>query len=232
MIKNKKIKLFLDGPSLDQIRDLQDVDGYTFNPSLFKKLGAKDYIKFSKMILKETKNLPVSIEVFADDEESCFNQAKTLNELGKNVFVKIPITFTNGKSTAKLIEKLVNENIKLNITAIFTFEQIREIHDIVKDTGTILSIFSGRIYDIGKDARKIFKEISQYVRSNSKCETLWASCRMPYDIIDATNCEAHIITMGPDMVKKLAKFNKSSEEYSLETVKGFYDDAKSSGFKI
>ena len=232
MIKNKKIKLFLDGPSIDQIRDLQNVDGYTFNPSLFKKLGAKDYIKFSETILKETKNLPVSIEVFADDEESCFKQAKIIHNLGTNIYVKIPITFTNGKSTAQLIKNLVNEKIKLNITAIFTFEQIKEIFDIVKDTNTILSIFSGRIYDIGKDARKIFKEISQYVRANSNCETLWASCRMTYDIIDATDCNAHIITMGPDMVKKLTKFNKSPQEYSLETVKGFYNDAKSSGFKI
>ena len=232
MIKNKKIKLFLDGPTTDEIKELQDVDGYTFNPSLFKKLGAKDYIKFSEMILKETKNLPVSIEVFADDEESCLKQAKIIHNLGKNIYVKIPITFTNGKSTAQLIERLVNEKIKLNITAIFTFKQVKEIIDIVKDTTTILSIFSGRIYDIGQDARKVFTEISKYVRLNSKCETLWASCRMPYDIIDATVCEADIITMGPDMVKKLAKFNKSPEEYSLETVKGFYNDAKLSGFKI
>ena len=143
----------MDGPSIDQIRDLQNVDGYTFNPSLFKKLGAKDYIKFSETILKETKNLPVSIEVFADDEESCFKQAKIIHNLGTNIYVKIPITFTNGKSTAQLIKNLVNEKIKLNITAIFTFEQIKEIFDIVKDTNTILSIFSGRIYDIRKDKK-------------------------------------------------------------------------------
>ena len=232
MIKEKNIKLFLDGPSIDQIKEISNVDGYTFNPSLFKKLGAKDYLEFAKLILKETKTLPVSIEVFADDEEGCFRQAKIINGLGKNIFVKIPITYTNGKSTVKLIERLIKENIKLNITAIFTINQVKNIISTVKDTKTILSIFSGRLYDVGLDARKIFKEISKYCHSNSQCETLWASCRMPYDILDATECGADIITMGYEMVTKLKKFSKSSEDCSLETVKGFYNDAKSSGFKI
>ena len=232
MISNKKIKLFLDGPTIDQIKSIKDIDGYTFNPSLFKKLGAVDYIEFTKSILKETKSLPLSIEVFADDEESCFKQAKIISNLRKYINVKIPITFTNGKSTKNLIKRLTEENIKLNITAIFTLKQVKEILPVIKDTKTILSIFAGRLYDIGLDARKIFKEISDFSQSNSNCETLWASCRMPYDIIDATECKANIITMGADMVIKLKKFGKSANDYSLETVKGFYTDAKSSGFKI
>lgn len=232
MKKNKKIKLYIDGPNFEQIRNIKNVDGYTFNPSLFKKLGAKDYISFAKSILSEIKEKPVSIEVFADDENECLKQALIISELGKNVYVKIPITYTNGSTTLKLIEKLVKENINLNITAIFTLNQIKEILNPLKLTNNILSIFSGRIYDIGLDAKKIFKDISTYVHSNSKCQTLWASSRMPYDYISAEESHADIITMSPEMIIKLKKFGKTSEECSKETVKTFFSDAKSSGYKI
>jgi len=232
MLKNRKIKVYVDGPSIDQIKKIKDIDGYTFNPSIFKKLGAKNYLEFTKDILKHTSDKPVSIEVFADDEENCYRQAKTISQINKNIFVKIPITYTNGRSTDKLIAKLNQEKIKLNITAIFTLGQIKNILNYLKDSENILSIFSGRIYDIGLDAGELFSEMSSYVHQNSSCKTLWASCRMAYDLITATKCKADIITMGPDLITKLKNFEKTPEEYSIDTVKTFYKDAKDSGFKI
>ena len=132
-------------------RNKAKVDGYTFNPSIYKSLGAEDYLKFSDKISKEIKLKPISIEVIGDSHEECFRQAKILDKIADNIWVKIPISYTNGKSTKKLINDLVNDGIKLNITAIFTIEQIKEIIDITRDSNCILSIFSGRLYDIGQN---------------------------------------------------------------------------------
>ncbi len=229
---SRKIKIYVDGPELKEIKNFQNFDGFTFNPSLFKKLGATDYLEFSKKIIVETKGKPISIEVFADDYDTCLYQAQKINDLGKNVFVKIPITYTNGESTVKLIKKLSSDGVKLNITAIFTLNQIKDILDEIKDSPHILSIFAGRIYDIGKDASILFKEMSDYIHSNSKCLSLWASCRMAYDLIASEKAGADIITMTPSLVKKINLFGTSPEDFSLDTVKGFYNDAKKAGFKI
>ena len=182
--------------------------------------------KFFKKILDKIKYKHVSLEVIADDEFNCIRQAKILSKLGKNVYVKIPIIYTNGKSTKKLIEKLVKEKIKLNITAIFTLKQIKTILPSIKNTKTILSIFSGRIYDIGKNAEIEFKNMNSYIKKHSKCKTLWASCRMPYDYYTAGRSGADIITMSGSMIKKFDKFGYNSEKYSKETVIGFCNDAK------
>lgn len=231
-MKKKNIKIYIDGAPLNEIKNFLKYDGFTFNPSIFKKLGAKNYIEFAKEIIKETKDKPLSIEVIADDEESCFQQAKIISKLSNSIFVKVPITYTNGKTTKNLIKKLANEGIKLNITAIFTLKQIKEIISEVHSTNHILSIFSGRLYDIGLDAAEIFKEISNFVHVNSQCETLWASCRMAYDLITAEKSNADIITMTPNLAKKVKNFGKTPEEFSLDTVKTFYNDAKDSGFKF
>jgi len=231
-MKSRKVKIYVDGPEINEIKNFLKFDGFTFNPSLFKKLGATNYIEFSKKILKETKNKPISIEVFADDFENCLKQAKKINELGDNVYVKIPITYTNGESTVKLIKRLSEDGMKLNITAIFTLTQIKNILNEIKDKQHILSIFSGRIYDIGLDASILFEEMSDYIHANSKCLSLWASCRMAYDLISSEKSGADIITMTPGLVKKIDSFGKSPEEFSLNTVKGFYDDALKAGFKI
>ena len=148
------------------------------------------------------------------------------------IYVKIPITYTNGKTTKNLIKRLAGEDIKLNITAIFTLNQIKEIINEVKSSEHILSIFSGRIFDIGLDAVKVFGEMAKYIHENSNCKVLWASCRMSYDYILAQKCGADIITMQPNLANKIALFGKSSLEYSKDTVKGFFDDAKSSGFVL
>ena len=162
-----KIKIFQDGPNFKEIKDFYEkVDGYTFNPSLFKKLGAENYLDFTKQILKYTKDRSVSIEVFADNQNDCYEQAMKINSINKNIIVKIPISYTNGKTTVSLISKLVKEDVNLNITAIFTIEQVKEILSEIKKTNTILSIFSGRLFDIGLDASKIFNEITSYVLKN------------------------------------------------------------------
>jgi len=233
-VNQTKLKLYCDGPNLNEINtDLgTQIDGYTFNPSIFKKNGATDYIKYSKEILEKCSNKPVSLEVFADDESGMINQGKTLNKLENNVFVKIPITFTNGDSTLKVIQKLLDENIKLNITAIFVIDQVKELLQTIKDSETIISVFAGRIYDCGIDAKKEMISINKLIKENSKCKSLWASTRMAYDYIAAEETGTDIITMQISHIKKLKMIGVSPKEYSLKTIKQFYEDAKSSGFRI
>ena len=232
MSNKKKIGLYLDGPTFQEIKDFKDIDGYTFNPSLYKKLKAENYIEFTKKLIDKTNNKPISIEVIADDDENCIRQGEKISKLGNSIYVKIPVIFTSGQSSKKTIKSLVEKNIKLNITAIFEISQVKEILPILKDSKAILSIFSGRIFDIGLDAVKVFGEMAKYIHENSNCKVLWASCRMSYDYILAQKCGADIITMQPNLAKKIALFGTSSLEYSKDTVKGFFDDAKSSGFVL
>lgn len=231
-MKKNKINIYIDGPSIDEITSFLKYDGFTFNPSLYKKLGADNYLNFSKKILEKTENKPVSIEVIADDLENCYSQALKIKELSDNVYVKIPITYTNGESTIKLIKKLSDVGVKLNITAIFTLDQIKKILGEIKNDKHILSIFSGRIYDIGLDGGELFKGMSDYIHENSNCLSLWASCRMPYDLLAAEKAGGDIITMPPSFIQKLSLFGKKPEEFSLETVQNFFDDAKKANFKI
>ena len=230
----KTIKLYMDGPKLDEInKDYNiEIDGYTFNPSLFKKNGAKDYLGYSKEILSICSNKPVSLEVFADDKSGMIEQGMKLHSLSENVYVKIPITFTNGESTTSVIEELLKQNVKLNITAIFTLDQIKKIIKTVQNSESILSIFAGRIYDCGVDAKQKVKEMNEFIKNNSKCKSLWASTRMPFDFVTATEIKTDIITMQISHIEKLKMFGLELSDYSLKTVKQFYEDAKSSGFKI
>ena len=226
------MKVFLDGPNFNEIKNIKNIDGYTFNPSLFKQLGAKNYINFVKKIIQLTKNKDISIEVIGDDYKSCLQQAVKISKISKFIRVKIPICYSNGKTTKLLIKELLNLNIPLNITAIFTIKQIKEILPFVKNTRTILSIFSGRLFDVGINAEKEFLKISNYVHKKSKCKTLWASCRMAYDLIMSKRANADIITMAPKLLIKTKKFGYSPTKYSRETVKGFLIDAQKSKFKI
>jgi len=230
MTNKKKIELYLDGPTFEEINDFKNVDGYTFNPSLYKKLKAENYIDFTKKLINKTKNKPISIEVIADDDENCIRQGEIISKLSNSIYVKIPIIFTSGQSSKKTINSLVVKNIKLNVTAIFEISQVKQILPILKNSKAILSIFSGRIYDSGLDAAKVFSEMAKYIHENSNCKVLWASCRMSYDYILAQQCDADIITMQPNLAKKMILFGKNSLEYSKDTVKDFFDDAKSSGF--
>lgn len=233
-MNSNKIKLFLDGPKIDEIEKNYEIeiDGYTFNPSLFKKNGAKDYLNYCQEILKMCNNKPVSFEVIADDESNMVRQGIKLSQLSDSVYVKVPIVFTNGKSTLNVIKKLSGEGIKLNITAIFLIEQIKSILQEIKKTKSILSIFAGRLYDSGIDAKIKMGEINKFVHDNSDCETLWASTRMVYDYRQALNVGTDIITMQVDHLKKMKLFNLDATDYSIKTVKQFYEDAVDSGFKF
>tara|TARA_S200000501_G_scaffold346393_1_gene359784 strand:- start:440 stop:1123 length:684 start_codon:yes stop_codon:yes gene_type:complete len=227
------MKLYIDGPTEFEIKKfIRSVDGFTFNPSLFKKLGAKNYISFAKRVVKKCNNKPISIEVIADTPLEMIKQAKIISKLGKNVYSKIPIMFTNGKSTINVIEKLHKDGIKLNITAIFTLNQIKKILPKIKTKDHILSVFVGRIYDCGKDGLKIMREINKYVKKRSNCKTLWASCRMSYDYIKAKQIKTDIITMTPSQREKMTDFKFSLLKYSQKTVQQFYNDAKKAKFKI
>ena len=175
----------------------------------------------------------ISLEVFADDEAGMIRQAIIISNINKNIYVKIPITYTNGKYTTEVLKELVSRKIKLNITAIFNIKQIIEILPIVKNSKCILSIFAGRIHDMGESATDEIKKISKYLkRNNSNCKILWASTRQIYDIIMAKNSGCHIITMAPAIFSKLKVFKKNWKSFSLETVKTFYADALKSKFKI
>lgn len=234
-MSKKKILLYADGLTLDEFnKDFGiEIDGYTFNPSLFKKHGAKDYLDYSKKILSLSNSKPVSLEVFADSEAEIITQARKLSSLSSNVYVKVPITFTNQDFTTEVIKKLIELKIKLNITAIFTLQQVEEILPIINDTETIISVFAGRIYDCGLDASKIMEDISKKLKKDqSKCKLLWASPRMSYDFLKAIETGSHIITMQSSQIQKLKSFGKKLEDYSLETVKQFFNDANSSGYKI
>mgnify|MGYP000103030568 CR=1 FL=1 len=229
-----KINIYIDGPSENEMNDLFDMDisGFTFNPTLFKSLGVKDYLGYSQKIQKLSNGLPISLEVVGDTYEEMVFQGKKLASLGSNVFVKIPITYTSGESTIEVIKTLSMEGINLNITAIFTFLQIKEVLPTLKNTNSIFSVFAGRLYDIGIDAKEFMKEMSLYIHENSRCKILWASPRMHYDVITAQSSNCDIITMTNSMYKKMSLLGKTPEEYSLETVKMFFNDAQVSGYKF
>ena len=235
MNKIKKIKIYLDGLSIDEVKKYKSrqIKGYTYNPTLMSKINTKNYLKTSKTLSDLTYPKPISLEVIADDEISMINQAKILATLNKNIYVKIPITYTNGKYTTNVIKELVKSNIKLNITAIFSVHQVRKIIPYVKNTKSILSIFAGRIHDMGEDAFKEILKINKLLKKNSsKCKLLWASTRQVYDLILAEKCGCKIITMSLSIYNKRNNFKKNWKNFSLETVKTFYNDAVKSNFKL
>ena len=235
-MKNSRTKIFCDIAELKQIKKFDKkkiVKGFTTNPSLMKKAGAKDYKKYSKEILKISPNKPVSLEVFADDYLNMKKQALEINTWGKNVYVKIPVTNSKGVFTGKIIKELNNMHIKLNITAVYSFKQTQKILKLInKKSRVIISIFAGRAGDTGKDPIPEFKKSILLARKFKNVEILWASVREPYNYIQAKQIGCHIITIPPDTIEKIEKFGKSYEQLTTETVKAFYKDAKSAGFKI
>ena len=208
------------------------VKGFTTNPSLMRKAGAKDYANYSKKILRVT-NKPVSCEVFADDEENMIIQGNKINKWAKNVYVKVPVTNSKGKFMSKVIKKLNNNNIKLNITAVYSAKQTKKILDIINNkTKVIISIFAGRMADTGKDPLPQFKESLKIAKKYNNVEILWASTREPYNYIQAKNLGCQIITVPPAIIEKIEKFGKSFNELTTDTVKGFLSDTKKSKFKL
>ena len=235
-MKNSRTKIFCDIAELKQIKKFDKkkiVKGFTTNPSLMKKAGAKDYKKYSKEILKISPNKPVSLEVFADDYLNMKKQALEINTWGKNVYVKIPVTNSKGFFTGKIIKELNNMHIKLNITAVYSFKQTQKILKLInKKSRVIISIFAGRAGDTGKDPIPEFKKSISAAKKFKNVEILWASVREPYNYIQAKQLGCHIITIPPATIEKIEKFGKSYDQLTKETVGAFYKDAKSARFKI
>jgi len=231
-----KTKIFCDIAEIDLIKKFYKkkiVKGFTTNPSLMRKAGAKNYEFYSKKILQICKNKPVSLEVFADEYAEMKKQAIKINKWAKNVFVKVPISNSKGKFMGKIIRDLNDQDIKLNITAVYSAQQTKKIlKSINKKTKVIISIFAGRAGDSGKDPIPELKKSLSLAKKFQNVEILWASVREPYNYLQAKQLGCHIITVPPLIIEKIEKFGKTFEELTKETVKAFLVDSKKSKFKI
>ena len=228
-------KIFCDIADINLVKKFDrktTVKGFTTNPSLMRKAGAKDYQNYSKKILGVT-NKPISFEVFADNFKDMLKQAYEINSWGKNVYVKIPVVNSKGVFTGPVIKELSDKGIKLNITAVYTFEQTEKIFKkLNKKTKSIISIFAGRMADKGKDPLPIFKKSISLTKKNKNIEILWASTREAYNFIQAKQLNCNIITMPPKVINQIAGFGKSFKSMTLDTVKGFLTDSKKSRFSL
>ena len=208
------------------------VKGFTTNPSLMRKAGAQNYEDYCKQIIKIT-NKPISFEVFADDEKSMISQGKQISKWGKNIYVKVPYINSKGKFTGKVIKELNKEKIKLNITAVYTFQQTKKIlKKVDKKTQVIISIFAGRMADAGKDPIPEIKKSISYAKKYKNVKILWASTREAYNFLQAKELECHLITVPPNIIEKIESFGKSFSELTVDTVKSFLIDSKKSKFKL
>ena len=231
-----KTKIFCDIADYKTIKFFSNkplVDGFTTNPSLMKLSGAKNYKNYSLKLLKACKKKPISLEVFADTKNEMLEQAKKINSWGKNVYVKIPVVNSKGVYSGNVIKALSSKKIKLNITAVYTVDQVKKIvKDINKNSKTIISIFSGRMSDVGKDPVPIIKKSVALTKRYKNVKILWASTREAYNYLQAKQCGCSIITMPPGIIEKISQFGKTYRELTLDTVKKFLKDSKDSNFKI
>ena len=231
-----KIKIFCDSADYETIKFFKNknlVDGFTTNPSLMRLAGAKNYRDYSLKILKICQKKPISFEVFADNPKEMLKQAYKINTWAKNVYVKIPVVNSKGVFMGSVIKELSEKGIKLNITAIYSFEQVNKVLKCLdKKTKSIVSIFAGRMADKGKDPLPIFKKSILKVKKYKNIEILWASTREAYNYIQAKQLGCNIITMPPKIINQIATFGKSFSQMTLETVKGFLNDSKKSKFRL
>ena len=230
------IKIYCDSADIKIIKRYNKkklVKGFTTNPSLMRKVGAKDYKTYSKKILKICKNKPISFEVFADDQKSMIEQGIKIDTWGKNVYVKVPVVNSKNEFTGKVIKVLNSKKIKLNITAVYTAKQTEKILKAIdKKTKVIISIFAGRAGDVGKDPVPEFLKSIRLAKKFKNVEILWASVREPYNYLQAKQLGCHIITIPFTLIDKIEKFGKTFEELTKETVKAFLVDSKKSNFRI
>jgi|TARA_B100001093_G_C26780967_1_gene994592 transaldolase len=231
-----KTKIFCDSADYEVIKSFNKknlVNGFTTNPSLMRLSGAKNYRDYSLKILKICRKKPISFEVFADNPKEMLRQAYEINNWGKNVYVKIPVVNSKGIFMGSVIKELSKKGIKLNITAVYTYEQTLKIFNCLnKKTKSIISIFAGRMADKGKDPLPIFKKSVALVKKNKKIEILWASTREAYNYIQAKQLKCNIITMPPKIINQISSFGKNAQTMTLETVNGFLKDSKKSKFKL
>ena len=229
-------KIFCDIADLSLIKKFNKrkiVKGFTTNPSLMRKAGAKNYANYSRKILKICKNKPVSLEVFADNEKDMIKQGLIINEWAKNVYVKVPVVNSKNKFSGNVINTLNNQGIKLNVTAVYTAEQTKKIlQKIDKKTKVIISIFAGRAADAGKDPIPEFIKSIKLAKKFKNVEILWASVREPYNFLQAKQLGCHIITTPPSIIDKIERFGKSFKNLTQETVRAFLLDSKRSNFEI
>jgi transaldolase len=231
-----KVKLFSDGADVaDMLRVYKEgiVSGFTTNPTLMKKAGIRDYQAFAQEALSHITDCPISFEVFSDDFASMEREARIIHSWGSNVNIKIPVMNTQGVSTLPLIRNLSAEGMQLNVTAILTLEQVAEVVDaLAVDVPAIVSVFAGRIADTGRDPIPVMQQARQIIGKKPLAELLWASTREVLNIFQAEACDCHIITVTPDILKKLSMRGKDLQELSLDTVRMFYADAQAAGFKL
>ena len=230
------VKLFADGADKSGILEMDKnskISGFTTNPTLMKAAGIKDYKAFSLDILSHIKDKPISLEVFSDDFNEMEKQALEIASWADNIYVKIPITNTKSESSLDLIHSLSNQGVKLNVTAMMTVQQVDAILPALSTgKGSYVSVFAGRIADAGVDPLPIMKEVVNMLTNHSNVELIWASPRELYNVVQADDIGCHIITATNDILKKLPTLGKNLDQFSLETVKMFYDDAKEAGFSI
>jgi len=236
-IKNKfKSQVYCDTADINLIRKLSSnslVKGFTTNPSLMRIAGAKDYKRYSIKLLKICNKKPISLEVFADEENEIEYQANIINSWGNSVYVKVPVVNTKGEFLGKTIKKLSSKGFKLNITAVYNIQQVKKIiKSLNKNSKTIISIFSGRMADAGKDPIPVIKKSVALTKRYKNIKILWASTREPYNYMQSCDCMCDIITMPPNIIGKISKFGKSFKSLTLSTVRTFYEDAAKAKFKI
>lgn len=235
-INNKKIKIFTDGANLDSIDNLSKnplIDGITTNPTLMRKSGVTNYLLFSKSAFIASKGKSLSIEVLSNSKERIIQEAKVLSSIGNTIYVKIPIVNSKGESTVKVISELCKDNIKLNITAVLSKEQIDMCAESLEINSTAyISIFAGRIADTGRDPVPFIKYAIQKFSNYKNVEILWASTREVLNIYQAASCNTHIITISPELFKKLSLRDYDLKKLSIETVKMFYSDSVLAKYSI
>ena len=228
------IKIFADGADLTTIKNLSNnslVKGFTTNPTLMKKAGIQDYETFAHQVLEVIGDKPISFEVFSDDFDDMYRQAIKISSWGKNVYVKMPITNTKGDSIIPLLQRLVDNNVQTNVTAIFTIEQVKRTVEVLSNgPSAYVSVFAGRIADTGIDPLPTMIESVKLLAPYPQLELIWASPREPFNIVQADQIGCQVITVTNDQLSKVKLFGKNLEEFSLETVKMFYDDATAAGF--
>jgi transaldolase len=231
-----KVKLFADGADLNGMIEMASkshIAGLTTNPTLMRKSGVTDYVKFAKEVIKEIPNKPISFEVFSDDLNEMVRQAIEISRWGENVYVKIPISNTVGHSTAPVIQNLVREGIKVNITALMTIEQVYEVVELLDSSlPSYISIFAGRIADTGRNPIEIMVQALEVMNGIKSAELIWASPRELLNVFQANEIGCHVITATNDILKKLELVGHDLTQYSLETVRMFHEDALASNFKI
>jgi len=231
-----KVKVFADGADKAGMMEMYRnplISGFTTNPTLMRKAGISDYVAFAKDILRAIPDRPISFEVFSDEFSDMERQAKLIASWGPNVYVKIPITNTKSESSVSLIRRLSAAGIRLNVTAMLPLSQVEAVVPALKDgPGAFVSVFAGRIADAGQDPVPIMRKAVEILRPYPKLELIWASPREVLNLVQAHEVGCHIITMTNDLIKKIPLIGKDLQEFSLETVRMFYDDASKAGFRL